>query len=132
MIQQEIDYVLQFYKYSDACRMQQLQIHNSNGESMSRRLVMQTEAQSIPFALKGTTRITFKQSDKVRIRNDIYYIFVFQICQDTHSRQFLEYKTRDGKSVYIWVVLPRTGKMSNICHNFFWGGALLWPNGLIF
>ena len=21
--------------------------------------------------------------------------------------------------LYIWVVLPRTGKMSNICHNFF-------------
>ena len=33
---------------------------------------------------------------------------------------------------HIWVVLPRTGKMSNICHNFFFFGALLWPNGLIF
>ena len=32
----------------------------------------------------------------------------------------------------IWVVLPRTGKMSNICHFFLFFGALLWPNGLIF
>ena len=32
----------------------------------------------------------------------------------------------------IWVVLPRTGKMSNICHNIFFFGALLWQNGLIF
>ena len=33
---------------------------------------------------------------------------------------------------YIWVVFPRTGKMSKICPNFFFFGALLWPNGFIF
>ena len=32
----------------------------------------------------------------------------------------------------IWVVFPRTGKISKICHNFFLFGALLWPNGFIF
>ena len=36
------------------------------------------------------------------------------------------------RHIHIWVVLPRTGKMSKICHNFFLFGALLWPNGLIF
>ena len=35
-------------------------------------------------------------------------------------------------SQVIWVVFPRTGKMSKICHNFFFFGALLWPNGFIF
>ena len=38
----------------------------------------------------------------------------------------------NGLEENIWVVLPRTGKMSNICHKFFFFGALLWPNGLIF
>ena len=33
---------------------------------------------------------------------------------------------------HIWVVFPRTGKMSKICPNFFFFGALLWPNGFIF
>ena len=32
---------------------------------------------------------------------------------------------------YIWVIFPRTGKMSKMCHNFFFE-ASLWPNGLIF
>ena len=32
---------------------------------------------------------------------------------------------------HIWVIFPRTGKMSKICHNFFFE-ASLWSNGLNF
>ena len=52
--------------------------------------------------------------------------------QQTGISNILHSHFKSFSTTHIWVIFPRTGKMSKICLIFFVFEASLWPNGLIF
>ena len=79
---------------------------------------VQLASKNIMFEEKNTVCISFSAN-----------VFVYSIYTEA---KLLQRTIKHISIAYIWVNFPRIGKMVKMWHFFYFFGALLWPNGLIF